>query len=270
MDKANNQNQAGVEQVQVQSQNKVPKKKRKTNKRKMIGKPKLPFLNIPDTPLVSTTQSLFPVLDIEGDIVLFRDGGAAIVMESTSLNFGLLSDEEQYAVISAYAAFINSLSFPIQILVRTQRKDISGYLEFLVQAAPKIQNMKLHGIMQGYIKFLSETIQKKNVLEKKFYVVVPFSPYELGVTKSSFVGIVKKQTKIPFSREYVVKKAEIALFPRRDHLIRQIGRLGLKLRPLSGEEIVELYWDCLNPDLVNMKKEEETDAKPKQQPKQQA
>src|SRR5258708_39501435 len=107
---------------------------------------KIPFLNLPDLPLVSTTQDELSIADITDDIVLFKDGGAAIVMESTSLNFGLLSEKEQEAVVYAYAALLNSLSFSIQILVKSQRKDISNYLSYLADAATKISNPKLQGV----------------------------------------------------------------------------------------------------------------------------
>src|SRR5579859_3575438 len=110
---------------------------------------KIPFLNLPDLPLISTTQDELPIADITDNIVLFKDGGAAIVMESTSLNFGLLSDKEQQAVVYAYAALINSLSFSIQILVRSQRKDIGNYLAYLQEASTKISNPKLQVVMNS-------------------------------------------------------------------------------------------------------------------------
>src|SRR5258706_3067853 len=115
------------------------------NKKSLISK--IPFLNLPDLPLVSTTQEELPIADITDDLVLFKDGGAAIVMETTSLNFGLLSEKEQEAVVYAYAALLNSLSFSIQILVRSQRKDISNYLAYLQEASTKITNPKLQTVM---------------------------------------------------------------------------------------------------------------------------
>ena len=97
--------------------------------------PKIPYLSIPDKPLTATTQEHLPIADITNDIVVYRDGGAALVMESTSLNFSLLSEKEQEAVIAAYAAMINSLTFSIQIVVITQKKDITSYLTFLDEQA---------------------------------------------------------------------------------------------------------------------------------------
>jgi len=216
---------------------------------------KIPYLSTPDKPLTAPSQKHIPIADITDDIVVYKDGGAAIVLESTSLNFGLLSEKEQQAVIAAYAALLNSLSFAIQILVRSQRKDISNYMEYLDEAAKKIRNPKLSQIMTSYKNFVSETIKKKNVLGKRFFIIIPFSPLELGVAKSALS--VAKKGPLPYPKSYVIKKAKVSLYPRRDHLIRQAGRLSLKLKQLSTMELVELYYSVYNPEVPATKKRED-------------
>lgn len=213
----------------------------------------IPFIKTPDIPLTSTTQDHLPIADIVDDIVIYKDGGAAVVLETSSLNFGLLSEKEQVAVVSAYAALINSLSFAIQINVRTQRKDISGYLNFFDTESKKITNPKLTAITQNYKAFITESIKKKTVLGKRFFIAIPFSPLELGVTKSA--QSVLKRGKLPFPKDYVVKKAKITLYPKRDHIIRQAGRLGLKLKQLTSKDLIELYWTINNPEAPAVKKD---------------
>jgi len=207
---------------------------------------KIPPFSVPDKPLTATTQAQIPIVEIADDIVLYKDGGAALILESTSLNFGLLSEKEQEAVIVSYAALLNSLTFSIQISVRSQKKDISSYLSYLDIAYAKIQNPQLQFLMQGYKRFISETIKKKNVLGKRFFIIIPFSNLELGVTKT-LVAFGKRKGPLPFSKSYVVKKARITLYPRRDHIIRQANRLGLKLRQLSDQELIELFYGVYNP-----------------------
>lgn len=217
---------------------------------------KIPFISIPDKPLTEASQKHLPIADIVDDLVIYKDGGAAIILETTSLNFGLLSEKEQQAVIAAYAALLNSLSFAVQIVVRSQRKDISDYMNYLDEAASKIQNPKLASIMAGYKSFISETIKKKNVLGKRFFIVIPFSSLELGVTKS--VQSVTKRGPLPYPKSYAIKKAKVSLYPKRDHLIRQAGRLSIKLKQLSTIELVELFYDIYNPAVPAVKKKEET------------
>ncbi|OGM56310.1 hypothetical protein A3F62_04990 [Candidatus Woesebacteria bacterium RIFCSPHIGHO2_12_FULL_44_11] len=210
---------------------------------------KIPVFSMPDSPLSASTQKHLPLVDIVDNIALYRDGGAALILESTSLNFGLLSEKEQQAVIIAYAALLNSFSFSVQILVRSQRKDITSYLAYLNEARQKLQETKspkLQILMDSYIKFITETIKKKNVLGKRFYIIIPFSSYELGVAKSA-LAITRRSDTLPFPKSYVVKKAKTVLLPRRDHLMRQAGRLGLRLRQLAENQMVELMYDVYNP-----------------------
>lgn len=223
----------------------------KNNFAKLISK--IPYFGTPDVPLVSTTQDHLPISDIIDDVVLYKDGGAAIVLETSSLNFGLLSEKEQGAVVAAYAALINSLSFSIQIMVRTQRKDISGYIKFFDDQSKKITNPKLAAITEDYRHFITESIKKKTVLGKRFFIVIPFNQLELGVTKSAMTAI--KRGPLPFPKDYVVKKAKVTLFPKRDHLIRQASRLGLKLKQLSTTELIELYFQINNPEPPAVKKD---------------
>lgn len=218
--------------------------------------PNIPIFGIPDVPLEEATQAAISVADIVDDIVLFKDGGACVVLESTSLNFGLLSEKEQEAVIAAFAALLNSFSFSVQITVRSQLKDISSYIRYLGEAQQKITNPKLAALMEDYKTFISETIKRKNVLSKKFYLVIPFSALELGVTKS-VMTLTKKKGPLPYSKEDVLKKAKTVLLPKRDHLVRQAGRLGLKLRQLTTIQLIELYYDVFNPTPPTPKSKEE-------------
>ncbi|MEK7100320.1 MAG: hypothetical protein AAB872_00750 [Patescibacteria group bacterium] len=214
---------------------------------------KIPYFGTPDVPLTGTAQDHLPIADIVDDIVLYKDGGAALVMETSSLNFGLLSEKEQGAVVAAYAALINSLSFSIQIMIRTQRKDISAYIKYFDEASSKITNPKLAAITTDYRHYITESIKKKTVLGKRFFIVIPFNQLELGVTKSAMTLL--KKGPLPFPKEYVIKKAKVTLFPKRDHLIRQAGRLGLKLKPLNTQELIDLYYSINNPEPPAVKKD---------------
>ncbi len=211
----------------------------------------IPFISKPDKPLTASTQELIPIADITDNIVIYKNGGAALIMESTSLNFGLLNEREQKAVIASYAGLLNSFNFPVQIVVRSEKKDISTYMEFLTNASQKIKNQKLKNIMDDYMNFVQDAIKKRNVLSKKFYIVIPFSPYELGISKSlssSFLPSGGKNPKLPYPKSYVVRKAKISLFPKRDHLIRQAGRLGISLHQLNNDELINLFYQTYNPE----------------------
>jgi hypothetical protein len=130
-------------------------------------------------------------------------------------------------------------------------------MKFLTEAEKKIKNPKLFSVMEDYKKFIKDAIKKKNVLSKKFYVVIPFTPLELGVAKSILSSLRPSKSKgpLPFPKSYVVRKAKIALFPKRDHLIRQAGRLQIKLRPLTTEDLIKLFYNVYNPESPVSEKE---------------
>jgi hypothetical protein len=210
---------------------------------------KIPLLSTPDKALVSTTQDFLPIAEIVDGIVIYKNGGAALIMESTSLNFSLLSEGEQRSVIAAYAGLLNSFKFPVQIVVRSEKKDISNYIKYLDEAGKKVKNPKLNQLMKGYREFILDAIKKKNVLSKSFYIVIPFTQYELGVAKSFITTFSpKKDSTIPYTKSYVIRKAKIALYPKRDHLTRQARRLGIVLKPLNNDELLRLFYSIHNPE----------------------
>ena len=208
-------------------------------------------------PISGSTQQHLLIADITDDMVLTKEGGAAIILKTTALNFFLLSEKEQEAIIYAYASILNSLSFPIQIIIRSQKKDVSKYIEYLSEQEEKQPDQQLKALMGRYREFVGNVVKKRNVLEKEFFIVLPFSPFELGITPSSVLNLVKKTRTVPYSKDYVIKKAKTVLYPRRDHLMRQSGRIGVKIQQLGTEEIARLFYRIYHPGYEeNAKKED--------------
>lgn len=204
------------------------------------------------SPIRATTQEFLEIEDIADDIIILRSGAAALVVETTAVNFGLLSEDEQDALIYAYASFLNSLSFPLQIVILSKRMDISSYIEFIANQEVKQPDQVLKERIRHYREFILSTIKDNKVLEKKFYLVIPFSVLELGL-KEAFSTTTNKKKKLPFAKDYILQRAKTSLFPKRDHLLRQLGRVGLKGRQLNTQEMVELFYNIYNPTLTGEK-----------------
>lgn len=199
---------------------------------------------MPVVPITSTTQKHLFIADIVDDIVLTKEGGAALVMRASALNFSLMSETEQEAITYAYSAYLNSLSFAVQIVVRSQKKDVTKYLQYLKEQEDKQQNPNLKELIAYYQTFVAQIVKKRNVLEKEFFIVIPFSPFELGISAQNVLNLVtNKKRSVPYAKDYVVKKAKTSLYPRRDHLIRQSGRLGIRLEQLTTEELAHLFYE---------------------------
>ena len=200
------------------------------------------------TPIQATTQEHLDIEDIVENIILLKDGSAAMVLTTTAVNFGLLSESEQDATIYAYAALLNSLTFPIQILIRSHRKDISGYEKLLAEQEVRAIQPQNKERIRKYREFIQETVRERNVLDKKFYITIPFSVMELGVTKSATALVKGRRRGLPFPKDYIIKRAKMALDPKSDHLVHQLARLGLKARQLTTKELIQLMFEIYNPD----------------------
>ena len=209
----------------------------------------------------ASTQEHLDIYTIEDHLVFCKDGSVALVLQTTALNFGLLSDEEQDATIYAYSALINSLSFPIQILIRSQRKDVSEYIELLDQRMQEVQSQKVKEAIIKYRQFIKSLVKENRVLEKRFYVIIPFSTVELGITASAFNPFAKTPQKPPFDLSYIGEKAMLALYPKRDHLIRQFARIGLKARQMTTPELISFFYNIYNPSASILKNHPETEEK---------
>lgn len=204
------------------------------------------------TPIRATTQEFLEIDTITDDIVILTSGCACLIIETSAVNFGLLSEEEQDALIYANASFLNSLSFPLQIVILSKRMDISSYIEFLISEEEKAPNTTMKDRIRNYREFILSTIKDNKVLEKKFYLVIPFSVLEMGI-KDTTKSITRKKKRLPFSNDYIVSRAKTSLFPKRDHIIRQLARIGLKGRQLPSQELVELFYNLYNPTFTGEK-----------------
>ncbi len=200
-------------------------------------------------PIKATTQEFLDIEDVVDDIIMLRNGSCALPIETTAVNFGLLAEEEQDALIYAYAALLNSLSFPLQVVILSKRMDISSYIETVTAQQEKQTNPIMKERLRQYLEFIMSIVKENKVLEKKFYMVIQFSSYELGIKGS----VKRKGGKLPFSKDYIISRAKTSLFPKRDHLLRQLGRVGIKGRQLSTQEIVELFYNIYNPTLTGEK-----------------
>ncbi len=199
--------------------------------------------------LQSTTQKYLELFDITNDVLLLRDGAVSMVLNSTAINFDLYSEEEQDAAIYAYAALLNSLSFPIEIVIRSQRKDVTSYLELLHQAELKAYNPVNKRNIKDYRQFVEELVQERNVLEKKFYIVITYTALEAGIISgATFIPGMTKKAPETLDKGAVLDKALTNLAPRRDHLVHQFARIGLSLRQLSTQELIQLFYTMYNPD----------------------
>ncbi len=204
-----------------------------------------------DKAIRSTTQEFLDVYDIVNDMVLLKDGTAAVILQVGTMNFSLLAEQEQDAVIFTYGSLLNSLNYPIQINIQSQTKDATKYLRLLDEQITKASSDRKAALIRQYRDFVAALIKERNVLQKRFYIIVPATPGEMGLITPSSVLPGKNAFDInSVEKSVLIEKATNILEPRRDHLTSQFNRLGLYVRQLSTQEIIQNFYINYNPEAV--------------------
>jgi hypothetical protein len=199
--------------------------------------------------ITSTSQQYLDIFDITNNLVILKDGSVSLILTVTAMNFGLLAEEEQDAIIYGYAGLLNSLNYPIQILIRSQTKDVTSYLNILKAKEDETVNRNKKEQIKRYREFVADLVQERNVLDKKFYVIIPATALELGlVSTQSVLPGVKTPDISTYDRSVIIERAKNTLEPKRDHIMAQFGRIGLLSRQLKTQEIIQLFYSIYNPE----------------------
>ncbi len=208
------------------------------------------------TSITASTQEHLDIHEIKNNLVILKSGTVCGVMQTTAVNFDLLSEIEQDATIAAFSMLLNSITFPIQVVLRSKQLDISKYIEKIHKVEQRLDDPLLKMQAESYRKFVQDTIKNNEVLDKKFYVVIPsgaMSDKEPGAGPFDFfVKLFRTHRKrVIVNVDEVLKEAEVKLYPKIDHVIKEFNRIGVRARQLTSQELVELYFDIYNPSTVH-------------------
>jgi len=197
----------------------------------------------PTAPIKSTTQEFIEIRKIVDDIVLLKDGSCSLIIETSAINFSLLSEEEQNSLVFAFGSLLNSLSFAIQIAIISSKMNISDYLDYLEKALQRQSQPEVKDWLLKYIEFIKSIVTQNSVLKKRFFIIIPFSTLEMGV---------KGAAPSTYSVDYLLQRAKTALYPKRDHILRLLARVGLRSQVLTKTELVNFFYNLYNPSATGV------------------
>lgn len=201
---------------------------------------------------IPSTQQHLAIEDVKDDLVILKTGMIAMVLEVNALNFDLLSEKEQDIKIMNFAALLNSLEFPFQIVIRTERTDITNYIDRLkIYKEKQISDALKHQI-DIYIEFINNLTVNKDVLDKTFYVVIPESGSMVQKTSGLKILFGKKEKIINVNN--ILDEVKPRLNAKRDHFIKQFKNIGLTAFQLNNEALIRLYYSMYDPDKVGLAK----------------
>lgn len=207
-------------------------------------------------PNPNSTQNVLEIAEIRDGVVIMNDGTFRSVVMVKAINFDLMSPQERESVEYAYQGFLNSLYFPVQIFIHSERVDIGPYIERLDKIRFEQDNMLLALLMEDYVNFMFQIAQQTNIMHKNFYIITPYSPNDelqqaITQSKNFFKGLIDifspKEKRVVIN-ETVLTKAKDELRNRAQAIIDGLQQCGIQGLPLDTQELIELYYNTYNPD----------------------
>jgi len=199
----------------------------------------------------TSTQMHLKIAEIHDDTVVLKNGGLRTVLKSSSVNLNLKSEEEQNAVIYSYQNFLNTLEFPIQIVIRSRKLDLENYVEKLKKLGVKQGNPLLQKQTFEYIEYITRLVEYADIMEKQFYVVIPHDPF--GQEKKGFIASFLENifpqdtvTKIN-ERHRQFEELKKRLSQRVNTVRAGLEGCGLRVQELNTQELIELFYETYNP-----------------------
>jgi len=198
--------------------------------------------------VTSSTQDFLNIAEIRDNTVVLKNGTLRSVLMVSSVNFALKAEEEQNAIIQGYISFLNSLSFPLQVVVQSRQLNIDTYLEDLKKREQAQTNELLRRQTASYREYIKELISLGQIMSKHFYVTIPYEPAQ--DSKKSFLsrlGAIFAPAQVIRLKESKFRQYQEELDRRVDQVYSSLQSLGLASTKLDTQSLIELYYNTYNP-----------------------
>jgi len=202
------------------------------------------------------TQNYIDIAEIHDDVVIMKDNTLVAVLLVASVNFDLKSAEEQNAIIQGYIAFINALSFTVQIVIQSRRLNIEGYLNRLKVKEKEQTNELLKIQIKEYSQYIRELVELGDIMTKKFYVVIPYNPQE-GLNKQGMFAKVFNSfqaVNVVNLRKEKFLKYKLELNRRVEQVQSGLSSMMVNSQQLDTQSLIELFYNTYNPDIASEQK----------------
>ena len=199
----------------------------------------------------SAVQNYLPIAEIRQDTVFLKNGGIRAVIAVGSMNFSLKSEDEQQAIVNSYQSFVNTLSFPVQIVVRSTQLNVDAYISDLQERASKQKNPLLKEQTLDYARYIEKLVEVAEIMQKRFYCIVPVDPP--GLARQGFFAKYLSWLRPADSREKALSRARQfeemggQLRDRVNIVTAGLGNVGLIAERMTTPQLIDLYYNVYNP-----------------------
>lgn len=201
-------------------------------------------------PYTQSTQRFLPIAEIRNDAVILKNGGIRAIIQIEALNFNLKSETEQQGIIAGYGSFVNTLTFPAQIFIRSMKTNIDEYLAELTKMADKHTNQMLKDQTLNYVSFMQKLLDVADIMQKKFYMVIPVDRNirKKTIFEKFFDWIHPDDTLAKSAyRSRELNRGLKDLAERVDLVEAGLTSVGLRSNRLKTRDLLELYYQIYNP-----------------------
>ena len=197
----------------------------------------------------AATQKYLQIERIREGVVILKDGRLRKIIKCIPINFDLKSEKEKEVAVYQYQNFLNSLKFPIQIVVQSRRVDLSAYIEKVERAGANEINELLQKQSRDYLEFIKILSEQVNIMEKSFYLVIGHK-VKGAVEKETFVDKImgKKRIGLTNITDTDFKAYKEILQERTRTITGRLSSLGIQSHELETKEIIELFYNSYNPE----------------------
>lgn len=189
------------------------------------------------TPISAASQDLLEIVDVFNDLILTKNGTVCLLIKTSSVNFDLLSEEEQDIKIGAFGSMVNSLDFQLQILIETKKINISKYADYLDTLDTPDLSVGLKRQFTIYKQFIRNLITNREILDKKFIIVIP---YRSAINFNNSTTLEQKKN--------IVETALTYLLPKKYHILKMLKGMALEGEQMTTPDIVKYIYGLYNPE----------------------
>lgn len=198
-----------------------------------------------------STINLVEISEIRDGVAILRDGSLRALIDIGAINFELRSEDEQNAIVQNFQNFLNSLDFPLQIVITSRHLDIKNYLKLVDESRASLTNELLKIQAAEYGNFVREISALANIMDKQFYVVVPFYAVANEKKGGLFGGLSdlfkKSSTQTQQIDPQKFGSYRIQLLQRVELILDGLTGMGLKSQIIESEELIKLFYNLYNP-----------------------
>lgn len=174
-----------------------------------------------------SSRKQIQIKEVRDGILILPQNRYRMILETSSVNFELKSDEEQDVLLDSFQNFLNSLPCPLQIVIRVREVDVALYLDQIAKSKLTEKAEVYRQQIDNYAEFIRQVVSGNKILTRKFYIIIPY-------------------THTTLEQDFSVIKEQLQL--QRDLISRGIEKLGMKARSLTTLEVLNQFYTFYNPE----------------------